>query len=183
VDLSFGFDADPSHEEKPMHKINTLEDLYVEQLRELYNAEIQLIDVLPEMMKATHDPELKADFEHHLQQTYVHVERIEQMLDDLNQSPTGHKCDIMVGLVREAKKSIRAEEESKNAALLAVAQRMEHYEVAGYGRACTYAFLLGNEEDSDTLQMTLDEEMEMQCGLTKKSEELSAEPKVFASHR
>jgi ferritin-like metal-binding protein YciE len=165
-----------------MHKINTLQDLYVEQLRELYNAEIQLIDALPEMMKAAYDPELKAAFERYLEQTYRHIERIEQILDDLDRKPTGHKCDVMVSLVSEAKKSIQ-KEESKDGALIAVALRMEHYEMAGYGRVCTYAFLLGDEEASDTFQMTLDEEAELDRELTSLAEKLSAEAEALASHR
>ena len=163
-----------------MPKVNTLKDIYVEQLRELYNAEIQLIDVLPEMAQAVHDPELKSNFEVHLEQTYRHVERIERILDDLDQRPTGHRCEVMVGLVREARKSIR-EEESKDAALIAVALRMEHYEMAGYGRVCTYAFLLGDDEASDTLQMTLDEEAEMECGLTGMDEKVSAKAEAIFS--
>jgi len=152
-----------------MSKLNSLQDLYVEQLKDLYSAETQLVKALPHMAKAAHEPVLKKGFEHHLEQTRGHVQRLEQILEKLDQKPTGNKCEAMAGLVKEGKKTIDQDgvPEIKDAALIAAAQRVEHYEMAGYGCVRTYASLLGDEEGVELLQATLDEEADTDKQLTK----------------
>ena len=157
-----------------MSKINTLQELYVEQLRDLYSAETQLVKALPQMAKAAHEPVLKKGFEHHLEQTRGHVNRLEQILEKLDEKPTGNKCDAMAGLIKEGKKTINedGEPEIKDAALIAAAQRVEHYEIAGYGSVRTFASLLGDNEAVKLLQATLDEEADTDKKLTKIAEKL-----------
>lgn len=168
-----------------MSKIATLEDLYVEQLKDLYSAEIQLIEALPEMLEAAYAEELKSSFQDHLEQTYEHAERLEQILDELGQSPTGHKCDAMFGLVKESKKTIAedATPEVRDAALIAAAQRVEHYEIAGYGCVRTYAILLDDEKAADLLQTTLNEEAETDRKLTSVAEKLNVKAEAFSSSK
>ncbi len=158
-----------------MSKITTLQELYIEQLKDLYSAETQLIKALPEMAKAAHARELKNGFEHHLEQTREHVQRLEQILEELAEKPTGIKCEAMAGLIKEGKKTIHenASPEVKDATLIAAAQRVEHYEIAGYGCVRTYASILGDDEASDLLQTTLDEEADTDKKLTSLAEKLN----------
>ncbi len=167
-----------------MSNISTLEDLYIEQLKDLYNAEIQLIEALPEMVQTAHAVELKDSFLFHLEQTYRHVERLEEILENLGERPTGHKCDAMIGLIKESKKTLEEEapHEVKDAALIAAAQRIEHYEIAGYGCVRTYAKLLGDEHATDLLQITLNEETETDRLLTKVSEKLNVQDDALSYH-
>jgi ferritin-like metal-binding protein YciE len=160
-----------------MSKINTLEDVFIEQLRDLYNAETQLVKALPKMAKAAHARELKDGFEHHLEQTKEHVNRLEKIFEELEKKPTGKICKAMQGLVGEGAETIgeKATPEAKDAALIAAAQRVEHYEIAGYGSVRTYAKILGYDEAAETLQTTLDEEAETDEALTTLAESINLE--------
>ncbi|RIK77436.1 MAG: ferritin-like domain-containing protein [Planctomycetota bacterium] len=150
-------------------KVNTLEDLLVHELRDLYSAEKQLTRALPKMAKATSNDDLARLFREHLEETHEHLERLETVLSDLGKSTRGPACKGMEGLLAEADDLLdEVEDESvKNAALVAAAQRAEHYEIAGYGTARTYAQLLGIEDAAELLQRTLDEEHAADVKLTK----------------
>ena len=141
-------------------KLNTLRDLYVEQLRDLYDAEKQLTKALPKMAKASTSPKLKEAFETHLRETEGHVKRLEQVFTALDMAPRGKKCKAMQGLIEEGSEMMEenAEPEVMDAGLIAAAQRVEHYEMAGYGTVRTYAQTLGEKHAVTLLQQTLDEE-------------------------
>jgi ferritin-like metal-binding protein YciE len=160
-----------------MPKINTLEDAYIEQLRDLYNAEMQLTKALPKMAKAAHNPELKQGFEEHLEQTKGHVARLEEIFEALDEKPTGKKCKAMAGLIEEGAETIGedATPEVKDAMLIAAAQRVEHYEIAGYGTVKTFAELLGHEDAAKTLEETLQEEVDTDEKLTEAAQAINAE--------
>ena len=142
--------------------VESLRDLYLEQLQDLYNAEQQLIKALPKMAKAANSEELKAAFEEHLEVTRGHAERIETICAQMGEKASGKKCKAMEGLVKEGSEVIEEDmtDELKDAALIAAAQRVEHYEIAGYGCVRAYADKLGDEEAADLLGQTLDEEKE-----------------------
>jgi ferritin-like metal-binding protein YciE len=141
-------------------KLESLKDLYVEQLRDLYSAETQLVDALPKMAEAAHHPELKQAFQEHLVQTRQHVERLERVFNDLSMRPGGETCEGMEGLLKEGKEMMKmtGAPEVIDAGLIAAAQRVEHYEIAGYGTVRTYAELLGFNEAVRLLERTLQEE-------------------------
>lgn len=140
--------------------LDSLHDLYVEELKDLYNAENQLIKALPKMAKAASAPELKEAFTNHLEETRGQVQRLETIFAELGVSPKGKKCKAMEGLVEEGKEVMEEDGEPAviDAALIAAAQRVEHYEMAGYGCARTFATLLGYTDAAKLLQETLDEE-------------------------
>lgn len=140
--------------------LDSLEDLYVEELKDLWSAEKQLIRVLPRMAKAATNVDLAKAFETHLEQTEEHVARLEHIFDDLGRSPRGKKCKGMEGLLEEGKEVMqeKAEPDVLDAALISAAQRVEHYEMAGYGSVRTYARQLGFVDQARILQQTLDEE-------------------------
>ena len=140
--------------------LKTLEDLFINELRDLLSAEKQLVIALPKMAKAATSKKLQAGFQKHLTQTEGHVERLETILEQLGKSARGPKCEAMEGLVKEGKKMIEEEAEDtvKDAGLIAAAQRVEHYEIAGYGTARAFANLLGHAEAEELLRQTLDEE-------------------------
>ena len=160
-----------------MPKINTLHDVYVEQLRDLYSAETQLTKALPKMAKAAHDETLKQGFEEHLEETKGHIERLEEIFEELDEKPTGKKCKAMAGLVEEGSEAIGedASPEAKDAMLIAAAQRVEHYEMAGYGCVKTYARLLGYEDAAKLLEETLGEEVATDEKLTEAAEAINVE--------
>ena len=141
-------------------EMQTLRDLYTEQLKDLYSAESQIVKALPKMIKAASHNELKQAFTKHLKETEVHVQRIEQVCDDLGVSPRGKKCVGMEGLLKEGSELIKEKPEPDvlDAGLIAAAQHVEHYEMAGYGCCRTYARQLGFESQAEMLQATLDEE-------------------------
>lgn len=141
-------------------ELNTLQDLYIHELKDLYSAEKQLIKALPKMAKAATNEELAAGFKKHLEETKVHAERLEQILKSHDQTTRGPKCKGMEGVIAEGAEMIEeeADDEVRDAGLIAAAQRVEHYEIAGYGTARTYAELLGDKEGAKTLQQTLNEE-------------------------
>jgi ferritin-like metal-binding protein YciE len=160
-----------------MPKITTLEEAYVEQLRDIYSAENQLLKALPKMAKAAHSEELKSGFEQHLEQTKEHVARLEEIFEALDEKPTGKKCKAMAGLVEEGAETIGkdAEPAVKDSMLIAAAQRVEHYEIAAYGTVKTFAELLGHEEAAKLLDETLQEEIETDEKLTQAAETINAE--------
>ncbi len=141
-------------------KLESLHDLYVDELKDLYSAENQLLTALPKMAKAASAPELEAAFTGHLEETRGQVERLERIFTKLGTSPKGKKCKAMEGLIEEGKEVMEedAEPAVMDAALIAAGQRVEHYEMAGYGCVRTFARLLGYEDDAILLQETLDEE-------------------------
>jgi ferritin-like metal-binding protein YciE len=160
-----------------MPKINTLHDVYVEQLKDLYSAETQLIKALPKMAKAATSPDLAQGFEDHLEQTKGHANRLEQIFEKLEEEPTGKKCKAMEGLIKEDAEAIEenASPAAKDALLIAAAQRVEHYEMAGYGSVKTYANLLGEDEAAALLEQTLQEEVETDEKLTEAAESINVE--------
>ena len=168
-----------------MSKIANLEQLYVDQLKDLYSAETQLIKALPEMATAAHAPELRKGFELHLEQTREHAHRLEQLLEEFDEKPTGNKCEAMAGLIKEGKKTISEDAPAavKDAALIAAAQRVEHYEIAGYGCVRTYAALLGDKEGADLLQTTLEEEADTDKKLSAAASKLNLKAEALASAR
>ena len=141
-------------------KLETLHDLYVDELKDLYSAEHQLLKAIPKMAKAASSPQLAKAFTAHLGETKGHVERLEKIFKMLEVNPKGKTCKAMEGLLEEGKELMeeKADPTVMDAALIAAAQRVEHYEMAGYGCVRTYARLLGYEEAADVLQTTLDEE-------------------------
>ena len=152
--------------------LDSLHDLYVDELKDLYNAENQLLKALPKMAKAASAPELKAAFEEHLEVTRSQVARLETIFEELEISPKGKKCKAMEGLIEEGKE-IMEEKGSPavvDAALIGAAQRVEHYEMAGYGCVRTFANLLGYAQAAALLQKTLDEEGEADKKLTELAE-------------
>jgi ferritin-like metal-binding protein YciE len=148
--------------------LGTLNDLLVEELKDLYSAENQLLKALPRMAKAASDPALKAAFEEHLEVTRTQVERLDAVFEQIGAKAKGKKCVAMEGLIAEAKELLEEEADPAvlDAALIAAAQKVEHYEMAGYGCVRTYARLLGYEEAAELLQATLDEEGEADKKLT-----------------
>ena len=141
-------------------EMETLKDLYVEELKDLYSAENQIIKALPKMIKAASHSELKQAFTTHLRETEIHAQRIEQVCEELGVSPKGKKCVGMEGLLKEGSELIKEKPEPDvlDAGLIAAAQHVEHYEMAGYGCCRTYARQLGYESQYEMLQATLDEE-------------------------
>ena len=142
-------------------KLDTLKDLYIHELKDLYSAERQIIKALPKMVKAATNDALASGFQEHLEQTREHADRLEKILSaGYNQTTRGPKCKGMEGLLAEGSEMIEeeADDEVRDAGLIAAAQRVEHYEIAGYGTARTYASLLGDKEGEKLLQTTLDEE-------------------------
>ncbi len=152
--------------------LDSLQDLYLNELKDLYNAENQLLKALPRMAKAATAPELKAAFTEHLEVTRKQVERLEQIFAELGANPKGKKCKAMEGLIEEGKEILGEDGAPSviDAALIAAAQRVEHYEMAGYGCVRTFANLLGYEEAAALLQETLDEEGEADKKLTELAE-------------
>jgi ferritin-like metal-binding protein YciE len=158
-------------------KLDSLHDLFVEELKDLYNAENQLIKALPKMAKAAASEELRTAFQDHLKETEHQVERLEEIFQQLDASPKGKKCQAMAGLIEEGKEMIdaNAQESVKDAALIAAAQRVEHYEIAGYGTVRTYAHLLGLDDAVRLLQETLDEEAAADQKLSELAKNINVE--------
>jgi ferritin-like metal-binding protein YciE len=141
-------------------KVESLRDLYLEQLRDLYSSEQQLIKALPKMAKASSSEELRSAFEDHLGQTRQHAQRLETIFEQMGEKTSGKKCKGMEGLVKEGSETIREDMEDsvKDAAIIAAAQRVEHYEIAGYGCVHAYATRLGDDDAASLLAETLEEE-------------------------
>jgi len=155
-------------------KLASLQDLFVEQLQDLYNAENQILQALPKMAKAASAPELRQAFEQHLEQSRMHVERLDRVFKQIGASSKGKPCKGMQGLIAEGEEMIKekAEPEVRDAGLIAAAQRVEHYEIAGYGCVRTYASQLGQQQAAQLLQQTLDEEGTTDKKLTQLAERL-----------
>ena len=151
-----------------------LHDLFVDELKDLYNAENQLIKALPRMAKAASTPELKRAFEKHLGETRRQAQRLEQIGRALDVKVTGRKCKGMEGLIAEGKELLQEdlEENALDAGLIGAAQKVEHYEIAAYGTARTHAQLLGHDRVARLLQQTLDEEGETDKKLTAIAERM-----------
>ena len=153
-------------------EMESLKELYVEELKDLYSAEKQLVKALPRMAKNATNTELQQAFTEHLQETEGHVERLEQIFEMLGERAGGKKCKGMEGLIEEAKELLEedATEEVLDAGLISKAQHVEHYEIAGYGTVRTYARQLGLEDQAELLQQTLDEESKANELLTEIAE-------------
>lgn len=141
-------------------KLDSLQKLFVEELRDVYNAENQLLKALPKMAKSASSDELKQAFEDHLQETNEHVERLEQIFKGLDEKAKGKTCHAMKGLIEEGSEILEEEGEESvlDAGIIAAAQKVEHYEIATYGTLRTWANLLGEDDAAELLQQTLDEE-------------------------
>ncbi|GAC1702729.1 MAG: ferritin-like domain-containing protein [Candidatus Acidiferrum sp.] len=156
---------------------NTLKELYVDELRDIFNAENQLLKALPKMAKAANSEELRSGFEEHLEQTREHVQRLEQIFGELGEKSAGKKCKGMEGLIAEGQEMMEEdfEDEVLDAALISAAQRVEHYEIAAYGTVRTYAEILGEQKAVELLEKTLEEEKETDEKLTELASEINVE--------
>jgi ferritin-like metal-binding protein YciE len=155
----------------------SLRQLYVDELRDLYSAETQMTRALPKLAKASSNAELRQAFEEHLRQTSEQVSRLEQIFDMLDEKATGKKCLGMEGLIKEGAETIQEDYEDAvmDAAIIGAAQRVEHYEIAGYGTAREFARLLGEDEHISLLEQTLGEEKETDHKLTQLAEEINSQ--------
>jgi ferritin-like metal-binding protein YciE len=149
-----------------------MQDLYLHELQDIYSAENQILEALPKMAKAADSEDLTFAFEEHLTMTKEQVRRLETIFDDLGQKPGDDKCKGMEGLIKEGEELLEedADPDVRDAALIAAAQRVEHYEIAAYGTARTYARQLGFDKHAEILQRTLDEEGETDKKLTALAE-------------
>lgn len=156
---------------------DAMRELYVAELRDLYNAETQLTKALPKMAKAASNPELRQAFEEHLRQTSEQVSRLEQIFEMLEEKPSGKKCLGMEGLVKEGAETMKEDYEGSimDAAIIGAAQRVEHYEIAGYGTVREFAELLGEDEHVSLLEQTLEEEKETDEKLTQLAEQINSQ--------
>lgn len=155
-------------------KMDSLNELFTEQLQDLYSAETQLVDALPKMAKAASSSQLQQAFEQHLEQTRGHVQRIEQVFQGMQSKPNGKKCKGMEGLIKEGEELIqkkgKIDSEVLDAGLIAAAQRVEHYEIAGYGTVTEFAKMLNQKDAQNILHQTLEEEKNTDQKLTKLAE-------------
>jgi ferritin-like metal-binding protein YciE len=163
--------------------VKTMEDLFLEEIRDLHDAEKQIVKALPKMAKATTSEELKKAFEDHLEQTRGHVERLERIFSTIGAKSGGVKCQGMEGLLKEGDEMVGNTDVGsvRDAGLIAAAQRVEHYEMAGYGSARTFAQLLGRTDAADLLEETLEEEKETDELLTEIAESMVNERAVAES--
>jgi ferritin-like metal-binding protein YciE len=154
-----------------------LRELYIDELKDLYNAESQLLKALPKMAKAASSGELRQGFEEHLEQTKGQVQRLEQIFQKLGESPKGKKCRGMEGLIEEGSEVMEEDFDGavKDAALIGAAQRVEHYEIAGYGTVRSIAETLGEDDHVSLLEETLEEEKETDEKLTQLAEQINKE--------
>ncbi len=153
-------------------KLDSLQKLFVEQLQDLYSAEKQLVQALPKMAKAASSPQLQQGFTTHLEQTKGHAERLEKMFKTLGSTHGSKKCKAMEGLIAEGQEMMQedATPEVMDAGLIAAAQRVEHYEIAGYGTVRAYARMLGQQEALRLIEQTLEEEKQTDEKLTQLAE-------------
>jgi ferritin-like metal-binding protein YciE len=154
-----------------------LKELYIDELKDLYSAETQLVKALPKMAKAASSDELRQGFEEHLEQTKGHVERLEKVFKTLGESPKGKTCKGMQGLIEEGAEVIGEDFEGSlmDAALIGAAQRVEHYEIAAYGTVCAFAKELEESDQASMLNKTLGEEKETDEKLTELAEQINKE--------
>lgn len=156
-------------------KQGSLRDLYIDELRDLYSSETQLVKALPKLAKASSNEQLREAFEEHLQQTEEHVSRLEQIFEQLEEKPTGKKCMGMEGLVKEGAETMDEDypDEVMDAAVIGAAQRVEHYEIAAYGTVREMARLLGEDDHVSLIEETLEEEKQADQKLTELSQEIN----------
>jgi ferritin-like metal-binding protein YciE len=149
-------------------KLDSLRDLLIEELRDLYNAENQLVEALPKLAETASSNELKSAFNHHLEETRQHVSRLEGIFQQLGEKSSGETCEAMKGLIKEGDSLLKAQGDPsvRDAGLIGAAQRVEHYEMAGYGTARSLARRLAENEIAETLQQTLNEEAQADKKLT-----------------
>lgn len=163
-------------------EMQSLRDLMIDELKDLYSAENQILKALPKMIKKATSPELKKGFEKHLKETEGHVQRLEKICKQLDESPKGKKCKGMEGVIGDGKELMEedAEPEVMDAGLIGAAQHVEHYEMAGYGCVRTYAELLGLNDIAKLLQQTLDEEKATNEKLTQLAQKINVEAEEAA---
>ncbi len=154
---------------------DSLKELYIDELRDLYNAETQLVKALPKMAKAAANDQLREAFENHLRETTEHVSRLEQIFEQLGEKASGKKCMGMEGLVKEGAETMKEDYDDtvKDAAIIGAAQRVEHYEMAGYGTVRAFAELLGEKEHVSLLEQTLEEEKAADQKLSELADEIN----------
>ena len=162
-----------------------LRELYIDELKDLYNAESQLLKALPKMAKAASSGELRQGFEEHLEQTKGQVQRLEQIFQKLGESPKGKKCRGMEGLIEEGSEVMEQDFDGavKDAALIGAAQRVEHYEIAGYGTVRSIAETLGEDDHVSLLEETLEEEKETDEKLTQLAEQINKEASQLTNEK
>lgn len=160
-----------------MPKKDSLQELYVAELKDLYNAETQLVRALPKLAKTASNAELRQAFEEHLRQTSEQVSRLEQIFEMLGEKPTGKKCLGMEGLIKEGAETMQEDYEDAvmDAAIIGAAQRVEHYEIAGYGTVREFAELLGENEHISLIEQTLEEEKQADEKLTQLAEDINSQ--------
>ncbi|HYK34739.1 ferritin-like domain-containing protein [Alloacidobacterium sp.] len=153
-------------------KLETMKDLLLDELQDLYSAETQITKALPKMAKTSSNPELKQAFESHLKETEGHVQRLEKIFKQMNEKSKGKTCEGMKGLLKEGEERIKegGEREVVDAGLISAAQRVEHYEIAAYGSARTFAQMLNESEVANLLEQTLEEEKSADQKLTRISQ-------------
>jgi len=158
-------------------ELNTLQDLFIDHMKDLKDAENQLTKALPKMAKAASSPQLKRAFEEHLEQTKMHLQHAEQILEEVTGNTRGKKCRAMEGLIEEGAELMKenADPEVMDAGLIAAAQKVEHYEIASYGTVRTYAQLMGQNKIAQRLQQILDEEGQADKKLTQIAESINVE--------
>ncbi len=163
-------------------KVESIEDLFLDELKDLYSAEKQITKALPKLVKAASTKELSAAFDSHLQETKGHVERLEEIFQNLGKKGTGKTCEGMKGVLEEGSEVIQDIEKGpiRSAGLIAAAQRVEHYEIAGYGSVRAFAQLLGKRDIVEMLEETLEEEKAADEKLTKISESVNQEAQTAA---
>jgi ferritin-like metal-binding protein YciE len=161
-------------------KLENLQQLYLKELRDLYSAENQITDALPKLIEAAHNSELKNALQEHLNVTQTQIARLEQIFQSLNEKPSGESCKGMKGVIKEGDEMVSAggDPSTVDAGIISAAQRVEHYEMAGYGTVRTYAKLLGRDQDATLLQQTLDEEEEADQTLTQIASTVNVEAKA-----
>ncbi len=154
---------------------DSLRQLYVDELKDLYSAETQIVKTLPKLAKASSNAQLRQAFERHLRETSEQVSRLEQIFDMLEEKPTGRKCLGIEGLVKEGSETMQEayQDSVMDAALIGAAQRVEHYEIAGYGTVRAFAELLGEAEHASLIGQTLEEEKQADQMLTRLAEEIN----------
>ncbi len=155
-------------------KLNSLNDLFVHELQDIYDAEHQIVKALPQMARAASNAQLQQAFELHLRQTEGQIQRLDQVFQLLGVPAKGRKCEGMAGLIAEGQRTIseKPAPEVLDAALIAAAQKVEHYEIAGYGCLATYAEMLGQGQAHDLLGQTLAEEEQTDQKLTALAERI-----------
>jgi ferritin-like metal-binding protein YciE len=160
-------------------KHSALMEVYVDELKDLYDAENRLVKALPKVAKAATSEKLRSAVEEHLEQTKGHVDRLKEIFDNMREKATGKKCAGMIGILKEGEEIMEEdyEGETMDAALISAAQRVEHYEIAAYGCVRTWADLLGESEASALLDKTLEEEKETDEKLTQLAEEINVQAK------